>query len=265
MGWEHTQSLGIYIIRPDGTDFRLLVKQAGYSLGTPIWSPDGQRLIYNNLTTEDTYFAHGVSSQQAAASTQLYSIDVPTGGDVVAHTSGGSLKVSQHYIGNSSNVGYVLKGSPDEGINYTATDATHVPFSRANLRNPSWSPDGSKVVYEIPNWTQLPDETELFSYDPDWDYRYMDVFPQINRVTSRLATTQKVLGAANGSLVTSSPLYTDVFQALDSYDIYSVSNATEVLWLEEGQDFGWHFTENGPSEGWRLLYVMNASNDPKLM
>lgn len=63
----------------------------------------------------------------------------------------------------------------------------------------------------------------------------MDVFPQINSVTSRLATTQKVLGAANGSLVTSSPLYTDVVQALDSYDLYSVSNATEVLWLEEGQ------------------------------
>jgi Tol biopolymer transport system component len=153
----------------------------------------------------------------------------------VAHTSGSFLKVSQHYIGNSSNIGYVLKGSPGEGINYTATDATHVPFNRANLRSPSWSPDGSKVVYEIPNWTQLPGETELFSYDPDWDYRYMDVFPQINSVTSRLATTQKVLGAANGSLVTSSPLYTAVVQALDSYDIYSVSNATEVLWLEEGQ------------------------------
>jgi Tol biopolymer transport system component len=47
VGWEHTQSLGIYIIHPDGTDFRLLVKQAGYSLGTQIWSPDGQRLVYH--------------------------------------------------------------------------------------------------------------------------------------------------------------------------------------------------------------------------
>jgi Tol biopolymer transport system component len=63
----------------------------------------------------------------------------------------------------------------------------------------------------------------------------MDVFPVINNVTNRLASTQKVLGAANGSLVTSSPLYTDLVDALDSYDIYSTSNATEVLWLEEGQ------------------------------
>ncbi|PCG88334.1 WD40-like Beta Propeller [Penicillium occitanis (nom. inval.)] len=235
-GWEHTQSLGIYLIRPDGTDFHLLVNQAGYSLGSPVWSSDGSRIAYTNISTEDTYYAHGVSGEQVAVSSQVYSINVASGKNVVAETSGDFLKVSQQYIGQTKNIGYVLKGGiPDEGIAYTAPDSKHKAFNLTSLRNPSWSPDGTKVVYEVPNFTQFPGETELFSYDADWEYRYMDVFPTFNNVSNRMAVTEKVLGGANGSVVTSSPEYTDLVDALDSYDIYSIDNSTEVLWLLEGQ------------------------------
>jgi Tol biopolymer transport system component len=235
VGWEHTQALGIYAIRPNGTDFHLIINQTDYSLATPQWSRDASRIIYNNLTSENTYYAHGVDTEQAAVSSQIYSIDVATASDIVAHTSGDYIKVSQHYIANSSNIGYVLKGGiPNEGIAYTAPDATHAAFNLTYLRNPSWSPDGTKVVYEVPNWTQFPGETELFSFDSEWEYRYMDVFPSFSNISNRLAVTEKVLGGANSSLVTSSPLYTDLVDSLDSYNIYSPSNATEAEWLVEG-------------------------------
>ncbi|PWY66756.1 tat pathway signal sequence domain-containing protein [Aspergillus heteromorphus CBS 117.55] len=235
VGWEHTQTLGVYAIRPNGSDFRTVLRQDGYSLGTPQWSADGKRIIYNNMTREFTYDCHGVSAQQEIATAQIYSVDFATGKDVVAHTSGSYPKVGQHYMGNSSNIGYLIKAGDYEGIHYTQPDGIHRAFNQTNLRDPWWSPDGSKIVYDVPNWTQQEADLKLWSFDDAWDYRYMDVFPMHHTLTNRLATTQKVLGSANGSLVHSSPLYTDLVDALDSYDLYSLENSTEVEWLAEGQ------------------------------
>ncbi|CAK7210009.1 hypothetical protein SBRCBS47491_000625, partial [Sporothrix bragantina] len=256
-GWEHTQSLGIYIIRPNGTDLRHIINQTDYSLGSPQWSPDGLRIIYSNLTSDSTYFAHGVPTEEAIVTSQIYSVDVATSTDIVAHTSGDYLKVSQHYIGNSSNIGYVIKGGvPTEGINYSTPDSTHTAFNLTFLRNPSWSPDGSKVVYEVPSWVQFPGETSLFSFDSDWDYRYMDVFPQFNNVSNRMALTEKVLGGANGSLVTSSSIYTNLYDVMDSYNIWSINNQTEVEWLLEGQAGA--FQPSWDPEGEELVFGFGA-------
>lgn len=57
-GWEHTQTLSIYLIKPDGSNFRQLVAKENYSLGSPRWSPDGLRILFYEITREDTYNAH---------------------------------------------------------------------------------------------------------------------------------------------------------------------------------------------------------------
>ncbi|KAJ5117335.1 tricorn protease N-terminal domain-containing protein [Penicillium atrosanguineum] len=237
-GWEHTQSLGIYVIRADGRDFRTLLHEQGHAYGTPQWSSDGGRIIYNNMATEHTYYAHCVPSEQELISSQIWSVDVATGVDRIKHTSSDTFKVGQHYIGNSTNIGYLVKAGDFEGIHYTTPDLTHSSFNLIYLRDPSWSPDGKKLVYWVPNWDQQHAELELFSYDSEWQYRYADVFPVQNTVINRMATTQKVLGAANGSVVHSTPMYKDVVDALDSYDIYPTHNETKALWLEEGQAGG---------------------------
>lgn len=78
-GWELTQSLGVYVVRADGSDFRKVISRKYHCLGSPKWSPDGLRLVYYNMTTEGTYAAHGVSDQQASVVSQIYSVDVATG------------------------------------------------------------------------------------------------------------------------------------------------------------------------------------------
>ncbi|KAJ5375898.1 tat pathway signal sequence domain-containing protein [Penicillium cosmopolitanum] len=234
VGWEHTQNLGIYIVRPDGSGFRKILHKDGFSFGTPQWSPDGKRLIYNNMTRENTYYAHGVSSEQVLVSSQIYSIDVATGKNIIKHVADDHLKVGQHYIANSTNIGYLIKAGTSEGIGYSSVDKTHMSFNLTGLREPSWSPGGSKIVYNVFNWDQQAGDLQLWSFDSQWDYRYMDVFPMHNVASNTLSITEKVLGGANSSLVVSSTKHTELTDALDSYDIYSASNATEVTWLEEG-------------------------------
>ncbi|CAN8099734.1 unnamed protein product [Discula destructiva] len=231
-GWEHTQTLALYIVRPDGTDLRKVYGQEGYSVGQPSWSPDGSKLLFHIMTTEDTYGAHGINGQNLAITGQVQSVDVATGTQVTNITSGSYQKVGHSYIGNSSNIGYLLKAGDFGVVEYTTPDDTHQSFNVTYMRNPSWSPDGSKIVYEVLAWDQRPAEMELFQFDDSWDYRFLDVFPMFNEATKRMAITSKQLG--DSSIETSSFEYTDVVESMPLYDVWSQSDETELLYQLEG-------------------------------
>jgi Tol biopolymer transport system component len=67
------------------------------------------------------------------------------------------------------------------------------------MRSPSWSPDGTKVVFEKIAFRPVrPMNKPLYSWDPEWDYRHTDVFPVLSK-KGELAITEKQLG--NSSIV----------------------------------------------------------------
>lgn len=211
-GWEHTQELSIYVIRPDGTGFRQLATKPGYCLGSPKWSPDGQRIVYYEITTEGTWGAHRPEDIGTVES-QIVSVDVATGTNRVVHTSGPNLKVSPQYVTNTE-IGYLIKGGPDEGLAYTSGRSA----VKRPLRSPAWSPDGKSVIYEKQDFTSRALDETLYSWDADWDYRFCDVFPVLSR-QGRLAITEKQTGLANSSIVTLKPDGSDlevVFNTADS-------------------------------------------------
>jgi Tol biopolymer transport system component len=174
-GWEDTQELGVYVIRADGTGFRRVTSKPGFCLGSPKWSPDGKRVVFYEMTQEATW---GARRPELIAKTdsQIVSVDVATGADRVEHTNTPGLKVFPQYL-SATEIAYHRKGGQDEGLYFTSG---RKPILRA-IRSPHWSPDGKQVVYEKvafrPPWEQ---GRKLFSWDPSWDYRYTDIFPQLS-------------------------------------------------------------------------------------
>ncbi|KAG6356711.1 hypothetical protein INS49_014585 [Diaporthe citri] len=189
-GWEHTQELSVYAIRPNGTDFRQVASNSGCSLGSPAWSPDGARVAFYEIAREDTYNCHRPEAINSTTS-QIVSVDFATGADRVEHTSGAGIKFSPQWVTNSS-LGCLVKGLDTEASRIFREPGTgrFIPadeewiafglgywfFERAlytgylyrvtsngsyyeqltdgshNTGYPSYSPDGTQVVYRAWDW-----------------------------------------------------------------------------------------------------------------
>lgn len=236
-GWEHAQELSIYAIRPDGSDYRRVVNKTGYSLGSPKFSPDGQRVVFYEMEVESTVYARRLSLMDEVSS-QIVSVDFATGIERVEHTSGAGVKVFPQYV-DAETIGYRNKTT---GINYvsvssnnTVNNSKYSDVPGTLLASPSWSPNGSLLVYEKPVWenaqgalTWRPINKKLYSWRDDWEYRNMDVFPALNPRTNILAVTEQEL--ANGSLYVMNPDGTDqkaIFSALTD-DVVSASAAANT-------------------------------------
>ncbi|KAI1834984.1 hypothetical protein DTO006G1_3188 [Penicillium roqueforti] len=181
-GWEHTQELGIYIIRPDGSDLRLVAHRASHCLGSPKWSPDGKRLIFYEMTRNGTWDAHRPELVADGNST-IVSIGI-NGIDRRTEVGGPGIKTFPQYVTNST-IGYHLKGGDKEGL--YLTNGTYVNTTI------------KYVVYEKAVWSIRPLFKELYSWDSEWDYRFTDIFPQLSS-NDRVAMTEKQLG--NSSIAT---------------------------------------------------------------
>lgn len=99
-GWEHTQELSIYACRPNGSDFHLVSSRANYTQGSPRFSPNGKRLVFYEMLTEDTYNARLQPEllYSGYLNSSIVSIDFATGGDRIVHASGLGTKISPSFV-----------------------------------------------------------------------------------------------------------------------------------------------------------------------
>jgi len=196
-GAGHRQTLSIYVIHPDGSGLKRLT-QGNVSAGTPQWSADSRRVVFY-----ETPLTPGTASGQTPGTTsQIVSVDIASGARN-EHTSGPGMKVKPQFL-PGNRIGFLMKAVPSDGslvagIAYS-NGAKGIPGA---VRAPAWSPDGRLVVYEKHNFAARPQGQLLYSWDPDYEYRYTDVFPQFSKdrvlVTTDLSST---IGNAQTSIST---------------------------------------------------------------
>jgi Tol biopolymer transport system component len=257
-GWEHTQELSVYVIRPDGTGFRKVASKPGYCLGSPKWSPDGRRIVFYEMTVEATWGARRPNYVGKAYS-QIVSVDVSSG-ERIEHTTGTDLKLHPQFL-SADEIGYLVKYGPNEGLAYTSDRA---PLKRQWVRAPSWSRDGNQIVYEKVAFKPVrPMMKPLASWDKDWDYRFVDTFPLMSR-DGWIVYTEKQLGNSSISIMRpDGSQRTKVFESagrdLDLARVRTgLAGAFQPSWSGDGQwiTFGlgyWFFQRNTETAAiWRV-------------
>jgi Tol biopolymer transport system component len=189
-------------------------------------------VVFYETTVEETWGARRPEGIAKVVS-QIVSVDVASGGRI-EHTSGPGFKVAPQFLG-ATDLAYHIKGGPLEGLYYTSGK----PMVKASLRSPRWSPDGSQVIYEKVSFKPRTQNLPLYSWDPDWDYQYTDVFPALSR-DGKLVYTEK---SSNSSIAISDPdgsnrkrVYETAGSSLSAPMVsHGLAGAFQPAWSPDGQ------------------------------
>ena len=179
--WEHLHPVSLYVIQADGKGLRRLTPEGKFA-GSPKWSPDGKRVVFYEMTLEDTW--NGRAGVESAAS-QIVSVDVTTGART-EHTSGPGVKVSPQFL-SADRIGYLVKAGPHAGLAFT----TGEQGAGAELRSPAWAPDGKWVVYQKFSYVKRAQNLPLFNRDPEFDLIYSEIFPAFSRDGKSLVVSDR--------------------------------------------------------------------------
>jgi Tol biopolymer transport system component len=180
--WEQLHPVSLYIIQSDGKGLRRLTS-AGKFAGSPKWSTDGKRVVFYEMSVEDTWPSRASGSGDAVS--QIVSVDVATGARK-EHTSGAGLKVAPQFL-TAERIGYLVKAGDHTGLAFTIGQ----PGVSGDMRSPSWSPDGKQVVYQKFSAARRPQNQALFSNNPEFDLVYSEIFPSFSRDGKALVVSDR--------------------------------------------------------------------------
>ena len=246
-GWEHIQELRIYIMHPDGTGLRC-VSKTGVCSGAPKWSPDGKQIVFYEIPVEDTWAARRPNLARKATS-QIISVNIETG-DRTEHTSGAGLKLLPQFLTNE-NIGYLTKANINAGLSYTNGTAI-----KGNMRSPSWSSDGNKVVYEKVDFKARPQDQLLYSWDSKYEYRYTDVFPNFSK-DGKLVITEKALNSSVAIMNADGSDRNRIFNA-DSGAAFMPTWSPDGQWIAFG--YG-GYLQSRKTQGAKIMMVKRDGNN----
>jgi Tol biopolymer transport system component len=186
--WEHLHIVDVYLMHPDGTGLRRIT-QHGDFCGSPRWSSDSSRVVAYCMSAEETWPARNGAPTGATESglggggTQIVSIDVLTGASTPVQ-AGPGLKMSPALL-PSGEVAYIRKDMGAPGLFYGQGKLAVA----GRVRSPSWSPDGSRMVYHKIGSYYSHDWRKIWSRDADYELVSTRWLPAIDPAGTRIVGT----------------------------------------------------------------------------
>jgi Tol biopolymer transport system component len=161
------QSTEIFIVRSDGGGLRQITHNDAV-VGSPSWSADGRSLFVYEASLADV--ENIVSVRRLRGTTQIVRIEVASG-ERTELTSGPGEKWSPQPLAGGR-IGYA-SGGLDGGVEFVGG----APGARGEIRNPHWSPDGSRLVFQREMDSNWPPFQTWSSREPTVKLVRMGVFP----------------------------------------------------------------------------------------
>jgi Tol biopolymer transport system component len=227
--WEHMQSTGIYVVRPDGTGLRRITRVGGVA-GSPAWSADGKRILYYETDELGAYMAKNNASR-----IDIVSVDVMTG-EKKGYTASNETKFAPQFLPEGK-ISYVVRSGTDtEGLKVFYPDRRVVTIAKGSVRRSTWTADGKQVIYDrILQPASLQRMVPTFSRDPEFALFLNEPFPSFSPDGKKLVYSAQAGNGLNPTNTSIEVMNTDGtgIATLFKKEGYSAFNA---VWSPAGDE-----------------------------
>ncbi len=181
--WERLHVVDIYIVHPNGSGLKRISAHGDFC-GSPKWTSDSKSVVGYCMSAEETWTYRSAGTLEGE--TRLVKWDPGTGkaSDIAA---GGGIKLYPAVLA-SGEIGYFHRDKQSQGIVYASGKAGP---TGAEVRSPSWSPDGKQVVYSRFTTERSPAPVKLWSRNPNYELYTTNWFPAYDATGEHLAVTMR--------------------------------------------------------------------------
>jgi TolB protein len=191
--WEHLHIVDIYLVRPDSSGLKR-ISQHGDFCGSPKWSSDNKTVVAYCMSAEETwtYRVNAVDGE-----TTLMRIDVAAG-EATPVSAGTGVKIFPAVL-SSGEIAYVRRDVHARGVFYSSGKVG----TAGDVRGPSWSPDGSHVVYGrvAPPASPLSTPRKIWSRNPKYELFSTGILPAYDPNGKRFVATALAANRRDSTLM----------------------------------------------------------------